>query len=252
MLIEYHRPKSEPEALELLKRETPITVPLGGGTILSKTHDEVAVVDLQYLHLDKIEDTQNHTQIGSSATLESMRGYFGNESSIGKAIVIEAGKNIRGMATLGGTLVSNGGRSALLTILVALDAILVWKPEDKEVSIDEWLTNRNDKQNGNYISSVLLPKDAILGFESIGRSPLDQPVICCAVAKWTSGKMRIALGGFGEIPTLTYEGDEKGDFLGAVETCLQDSGDEWAGAEYRMEAGKKLVQRLVKSLAEGK
>ena len=63
--------------------------------------------------------------------------------------------------------------------------------------------------------------------------------------------MRIALGGFGKIPTLAYQGDVNGDFLKTVESCLQDSGDEWAGAEYRMEAGRKLVQRLMKSLAEG-
>lgn len=251
MIIEYHRPKSEAEAIALLKRETPITVPLGGGTILSKTHAEVAVVDLQHLGLDKIVGTQDHTQIGGSVTLESMRGYFGIDSAIGNAILIEAGKNIRGMATIGGTLVSNAGRSSLLTVLVALDAILMWKPGDKEIGIDQWLAKRKDKRNEKYISSVLLPKGANLGFESIGRSPLDQPVICCAVAKWSSGKMRIALGGFGNVPSLAYEGDVNGDFLSAAESCLQNSGDEWAEAEYRMEAGKQLVQRLVKSLAKG-
>lgn len=35
MILEYHRPKTIDEALALLERDNPRTVPLGGGTTLS-------------------------------------------------------------------------------------------------------------------------------------------------------------------------------------------------------------------------
>ena len=54
MITIYHRPKSIEEALQLLGRTAPRTVPLGGGTLLSHPHSEaVEVVDLQALGLGR-------------------------------------------------------------------------------------------------------------------------------------------------------------------------------------------------------
>jgi CO/xanthine dehydrogenase FAD-binding subunit len=48
MIVEYHRPESIDAALSLLNRNDPITVPLGGGTVLSRRiTSDCAVVDLQ-------------------------------------------------------------------------------------------------------------------------------------------------------------------------------------------------------------
>lgn len=251
MISEYHRPKSEGEAIALLKRDVPVTVPLGGGTILSKSQAEVAVVDLQLLGLNQIEETSDQFLVGSTVTLDGLIDFFGKESAIGKAAIIEAGKNIRGMATVGGSLVSNGGRSALLTVLIALDAAILWKPGDRVMSIDEWLGQRRIKREEKLIIQIRLPKAAATVFESIGRSPVDQPIICCSVARFSLGKIRIALGGFGETPLLAYAGDEKGDYETAVGDHLRGAGDKWASEEYRREAGKLLAQRLVTSVGQG-
>jgi len=252
MIIEYHRPENEQEAIALLNRSTPVTVPLGGGTVVSKTGEEVAVVDLQSLKLDQIEENHGQVLIGSMTNLEALLGIFGRESAVGKALLIEAGKNIRGMATLGGSLVANGGRSSLLTVLVALGAELIWKPGDKTIGIEGWLSGREQGKPGKYIAQIRVPAEIKVEFESIGRSPLDQPVICCAVAKLPSGNLRIALGGFGNAPKLAYAGDASGNYRKQVENCLENSGDQWASAAYRMEAGNRLVQRLVNAMAEGK
>ncbi len=252
MIIEYHRPKDESQALALLNRKIPITIPLGGGTVVSKTSQEVAVVDLQFLDLNYIREENKTIAIGSMTTLEEMLSYFGKESAIGQAIVIDAGKNIRCMATLGGSVVSNGGRSALLTVLKALGIEIVWKPGDKVTDIDTWLASKDAGRFGDFISEIRMPKEVQVAFESVGRSPLDLPIICCAVTRQPNGSLRLALGGFGEAPILGYEGNAWGDVAKSVGGALNAAGDEWASAEYRVEAGTILAKRLIEALAEGK
>ncbi|HNO92828.1 MAG TPA: FAD binding domain-containing protein, partial [Anaerolineales bacterium] len=71
MISTYHRPQTLDEALTLLTQ--PNTVPLGGGTLLSKaTADSVAVVDLQRLGLDALRVNGNELQIGATCTLQSL------------------------------------------------------------------------------------------------------------------------------------------------------------------------------------
>jgi CO/xanthine dehydrogenase FAD-binding subunit len=56
MILEYHRPQALDQALALLSRETPRTIPLGGGTVISQMAGPgVAVVDLQSLGLNTLE-----------------------------------------------------------------------------------------------------------------------------------------------------------------------------------------------------
>jgi CO/xanthine dehydrogenase FAD-binding subunit len=50
MIVEYHRPPTLDLALQLLSRQSPVTVPMGGGTILNQPSPvPIAVVDLQEL-----------------------------------------------------------------------------------------------------------------------------------------------------------------------------------------------------------
>lgn len=78
MITTYHRPQTLDEALTLLTQ--PNTLPLGGGTLLSKpTTDSVAVVDLQALGLDSLRVNGNPSagsgqalQIGATCTLQAL------------------------------------------------------------------------------------------------------------------------------------------------------------------------------------
>ena len=50
MILEYHRPQTLEAALALLSRQSPLTVPMGGGSALNRPDPTpVAVVDLQAL-----------------------------------------------------------------------------------------------------------------------------------------------------------------------------------------------------------
>jgi CO/xanthine dehydrogenase FAD-binding subunit len=251
MIVEYFRPKSMDEALTLLKRKQPRTIPLGGGTTISKSQGEpVAVVDLQSLGLDTISKENGNFILGSTVTLSSMETFI-NLPAFSEAVQIQASKNLRNSGTIAGLICSANGRSPLLTLLLALDCHLIWEPEGREISLGNWLPVRKDWKDGLLISKVILP-DTKFRFGSVGRSPKDQPIICCAIAKWANNRMRVAVGGFGKIPTLVLDGNTSDEIEIAVASALKDASDQWASAEYRIEAGMKLAKRLMNELiAEG-
>jgi CO/xanthine dehydrogenase FAD-binding subunit len=73
MIIEYHRPETMEQAKKLLSRSKPLTIPLGGGTLVSHpSQDPVAVVDLQALGLDKINNDESIIKIGAMVRLQSL------------------------------------------------------------------------------------------------------------------------------------------------------------------------------------
>jgi hypothetical protein len=74
-------------------------------------------------------------------------------------------------------------------------------------------------------------------------------VICIAAAQWPSNRLRIVAGGFGSLPILVSDGNTSDNVDLAVENALLDASDEWASAEYRIAAGKKIAARIKKVLA---
>ena len=69
MILEYYRPETLEEALSLLSQTSPKTVPLGGGTVVNApSAEDYAVVDLQGLGWDKIEQKGRDLQIGATAS----------------------------------------------------------------------------------------------------------------------------------------------------------------------------------------
>ena len=73
MIIEYHRPTTLEEALSLLQRADPLTLPLGGGTVLTQASPQpVAAVDLQALGLDQIQPRGNVVELGAALTLQAL------------------------------------------------------------------------------------------------------------------------------------------------------------------------------------
>ncbi len=84
-LQEYHRPKTIGEALELLRRNSPKTVVLGGGTWLNgegaigHLREVQAVVDVAELGLAKIETSlvtsgmrESTLHVGAAVTLQTL------------------------------------------------------------------------------------------------------------------------------------------------------------------------------------
>jgi probable selenate reductase FAD-binding subunit len=249
MILEYHRPGEVKEALALLTRESPKTVPLGGGTVLNAPSERrVAVVDLQDLGWDIIEQKGRELRIGATATLQALMDSESIQPALEQAIRLEAAYNLRQTGTVAGGLVSGGGRSPFLAVMLALDASLVWQPDELVQPIGEFLPLRNARWPGVVISEVRSSTQTQMSYHYIARSPVDKPIVCAAVSRWPSGRTRIVLGGYGKAPMTIHDGGADEGLLKAAEAAYLTAGDEWASAEYRAEMAVVLTRRCLEDM----
>lgn len=246
MIIEYHRPKKIEEALILLARKDPITIPLGGGAGIVRNGSRVfAVVDLQNLDLDDIEVVQNNLVIGASASLQKIMDHSDIPAYFKEVVKKEMNYNQRQRATLAGTLVKATGRSLLCTVLYATESSITFLPGNVDIFVSDWAPARGINKMGDLITKITSPGDVDVRFDSVRRTPMDLPILCAAVCKWPSGRVRVALGGFGASPTLAYDGDDLKNASISAENAYKQAEDQWATSLYRSENARILVDRLV-------
>jgi probable selenate reductase FAD-binding subunit len=251
MIIEYHRPESIEEALELLQREQPNTVPLGGGSVLNApSDDEVAVVDLQNLGLDMVKRKGKTLMVGATVTLETLLASPDLPEALVKAIRHEATYNLRQVSTVAGTLVAADGRSPFTTALLALDPQLTWLPGEVKQPLGDFLALRSDDSWPELlITEVAFSLQPKLAYEYVARSPADLPIVCVAIARWSSGRARIVLGGYGASPMMVLDGQEEGGALPVVKNAMANAEDQWASAEYRADVAQTLTKRCLEAVS---
>jgi len=249
MITAYHRPKTLDEALALLTQ--PNTLPLGGGTLLSKpTTDSVQAVDLQLLGLDSLIKNGNNLELGATLTLQALLESEHCPAALKSALKLEAPLNIRNSATVAGTLVACDGRSTFASMLLAMDAkieqaILVNSNIDyRTTNIGDFLPLRSTK----LITRITIPANIKLAFEYVSKTPADKPIVCAALAQWNSGRTRLALGGYGKSPMLAMDGTEAEGVDTAAKNAFHEATDDYASAEYRMDVAATLAKRCLEGL----
>ena len=247
MITNYHRPKTLDDALTLLTQ--PNRVPLGGVTLLSRPgEDPVEVVDLQALSLDSITKSGNNLQVGATATLQQLLESVHCPDALRSALKLEAPLNLRNAATVAGTLVACDGRSPFATVMLALDAKIdsvVPESDSRIMSIGEFLSLRPR----GLITSIAMPLNLRIAFEYVSRTPADKPIVCVALARWSSGRTRLALGGYGKNPLLAMDGTEAEGVEAAARNAFHEAVDEYGSAEYRMDVAAALAQRCLQQSA---
>ena len=251
MIVEYNRPKTLEEALDLLSCAQPVTIPMGGGSALNRySLNPLAVVDLQELPLHSIEHQGSSFILGATVTLQTMLDTPDLPEIMYKAIRQEANHNLCQVATLAGTLASAGGRSPMVTTLLAMDATLttISRKGENTISLGDFLPVRGEYLPGRLITQVKLPTNLRLAFDYVARSPADQPIVCAAVAQWPSKRTRVALGGYGKAPVLALDGPEPGGVEAAAQNAYSQAGDVWASADYRREVAGALARRCLAEL----
>jgi CO/xanthine dehydrogenase FAD-binding subunit len=209
----------------------------------------LAVVDLQSLGLNALEKRGNLLEIGAMVTLQTLLDSDLPEA-LKSAIRHEATYNLRQAATVGGTLVSASGRSPFATALLALDAGLVLLPGGEGASLGNLLPFRQERLSGRLIRSVSISRNVRLAYEYVARTPADQPIVCVAAAVWPSGRVRLALGGYGAAPVMAFDGSELDGVDVAASSSYASAGDEWASAEYRSEVAGILAGRCLAEIEE--
>jgi CO/xanthine dehydrogenase FAD-binding subunit len=255
MITNYHRPQTLEEALALLAQ--PNTLPLGGGTLLSKpTPDPVSVVDLQRLGLNYIRPKGNTLEIGATVTLQQLLESEHCPEALKTAIKLEAPLNLRNSATVAGTLVAADGRSTFACALLALDARaeIIVNGKSQIVNLGEFLPLRPR----GLITQIVIPLNIKFAFEYVARTPSDKPIVCAALTQWNSGRTRLALGGWGKSPSLAMDGDlppspagrgtEGEGLTAAARNACHEAADDMASAEYRMDAAATLAKRCLERL----
>ena len=250
MITAYHRPQTLDEALALLTQ--PNTLPLGGGTLLSKpTADSIEAVDLQALGLDSLNKTGNNLELGATLTLQALLESENCPKALKSALKLEAPLNIRNAATVAGTLVACDGRSTFASLLLAMDAKITINSKQKAeetINIGDFLPLRGQIL-GKLITKIIIPINVKLAFEYVSKTPADKPLVCAALAQWNSGRTRLALGGYGKSPMLAMDGTESEGVEAAARNAFHEAADEWASAEYRMDVAATLAKRCLDSLA---
>jgi CO/xanthine dehydrogenase FAD-binding subunit len=247
MITTYHRPQTLDEALTLLSQ--PNTLPLGGGTLLSHAQpDPVSVVDLQALGLNRIHKKGNNLEIGATVTLQQLIESEHCPEALKTALKLEAPLNVRNAATVAGTLVVADGRSTFTCALLALDAKLSvfshppsGTSQSSVVSVGEFLPLRPR----GLITQIVIPLQAKFAFEYVSRTPSDKPIVCAALAQWSTGRARLAVGGWGKSPSLDMDGTEAEGLDTAARNACHEATDGWGSAEYRMDVAVTLAKRCL-------
>lgn len=246
MITEYHRPETLEETLALLARLEPRTYALGGGTVLNRPNPEqFAVVDLQALGLNKIRKSGKNLEIGATVTLQVLRDHPALPEVLRRTLYREANYNLRQAATVTGTLVACDGRSAFATVMLAMDAKMTCLPEDEELTLGNFFPQRAEFLSGKLVTKTTIPLQPQVTIESIARTPADRPLVCAALARWPSGRTRLALGGWGKAPLLAMDGNEPGGVEEAARNAYAEATDERASAEYRAAMAAVLARHCL-------
>jgi putative selenate reductase FAD-binding subunit len=252
MITQYFRPKSIEEAIKLLAKRN--TRSIGGGTVLNQHSDEsFAVVDLQALGLDKIHKVGDNLEIGATVTLQTLLESAHTPEALKQAIRLEAPLNLRNMGTVAGALVACDGRSPFAAVMLTLDAKLTVdggrKTEDGPRStvygLGDILPVREETLRGKLITKIEIPLNTKLAYESVARTPADKPIVCAALSRWKSGRMRLVLGGWGKAPSVAMDGNEPSGVEAAARNAAHEAADEWASAEYRSDVAAVLAKRCL-------
>jgi len=246
--LNYLRPKTMAEAMEQLQSG----VALAGGTGLTPRRAQIeTVVDISDLGLDKITKIQKIFQIGAGTSLQAILGNVEVPAALRQACTLETGWNMRNMATLGGTIMEADGRSAMLTILLALDAEIAREPEGDLIPIERFLSVR-DKIT--LITQIRFEEPRKLLYEQVARTPLDFPIVCVSLveADESSRTLRLAIGGYGmrplrlpDLKKFVRKGANIDEIVHRAQGAYENAGDEWASAEYRSAVAGILVRRLL-------
>ena len=207
----YYRPKALDEALKLLA--DPDKISLAGGTKLLAGDVESAVVDLQDLGLDRIEEDNGFLNIGSMVRLNSVvTGVDGklftnraetrlDQDGLFQRVLQLSGPNTyRNAATFGGTVASRLADSELLAALLAFDAeIVILSPSERHISLVEYLLPEG--RPDGLITEVTIPWGSGHGSSHrVARTPADYPIVSITAWLPEDGTVRLAATGLREIP----------------------------------------------------
>lgn len=279
-LQQVHRPKTVEEAVKALTpgpspAKEGRTVALAGGTALVGIGgpDVTHVVDLSGLGLATLRVDAEEVIIGAMTSLQALvdAPELGSAALgiLPQAAWLEAGRNLRLAATLGGTLATAGPEDPLVVALLALDAkVVLYAPAQQRLPLDDFLESREQRlADGALIAEVALPLGSVdtAALARVGRTPRDRPIVCAAARlRLVGGRCQapvLALGGVARRPIRLHQVEDMiagkvldDDVLSAaaqaVISTVSPPSDYRGSAEYRRAMAGVLARRALMEAAE--
>jgi carbon-monoxide dehydrogenase medium subunit len=273
----FHRPRSIPQAVRLLRAGGRSARVVAGGTdlVVEADRDIRALVDITRLGLHYIRKQDGGWAIGAATTLTTvvnsrpMRALAGG--ILPKAAATCGSIQIRNMATVGGNLANASPAADLAIPLLALDASVVAAGVRGRASMplpDLFIGPGKTSLNGRLLVEVRIPappRRSAWSFQKLGRTEADIALVSVAagVELNAQGRVkfaRIAMGAVGPTPLrapqaeATLAGREL-DANAIAEASAeaareaQPISDIRASAEYRKEMTRALAVRALRECA---
>jgi putative selenate reductase FAD-binding subunit len=153
MIQEILRPLTVREALRAKSR--PRAAWLGGGTWLNgvESDEHEILISLEKLGLGKIESVEGMCTVGATASLQQIVDAPGVPSALRQAASLTASRTLRNMETIGGELGLCSADSALIAVLVAMNADVALAGKKKKSPVEQLCRERTK----DLILSVTVP-----------------------------------------------------------------------------------------------
>lgn len=232
-LVDYHRPTSLAEAVELLAGDRRLA--LAGGTTLrhDRNSPPAEVVDLQALGLDAISAEAGQVRLGATARLQAVADHEAVPAIVRDAARAEQPSTLRTLSTVGGTIGAADSESLLLAALLAHDAVVDFADETA-VLLPEVLASRP----GNLMVAITIEAEGRGAVARAGRTPADSPIVG-AVGRTIPDGVRLALCGVADVPVIVDRADID---------ALDPPGDFRGSATYRKHLASVLSARVIGEL----
>ncbi len=181
VVTEILRPATVEEALKA--GELPGSAYLGGGTWLNSSSgaEPLALISLEELGLGSIEVSKTRCTIGATVTFQQCIDHTDVPVAVRRALSLTASRTLRNMMTIGGEVALHPPDSALIPLLVVMDAELAIAGKKKPVPVEEYLGDPT-----GLILSVIVKEPgrpaAVLAVSRTSHGPRSVVVAACARA----------------------------------------------------------------------
>jgi CO/xanthine dehydrogenase FAD-binding subunit len=258
-IAEYVKPASLAEAYTLLQ-ERPDAVVFGGGAMLRLGRRRIGLaVDLFEAGLDFVRRESDRLELGAMVTFRRLETdpllQDFADGILPRAVRNIVGVQQRNLFSVGGTVHGKYGFSNLLTVLLALDATVIFHGAGP-VPLADHLADAGRRRD--IVEKIVLPVEEVrASYRMLTRTRSDFALLNAAVVR-RQGAFRVAVGARPRVATLAVQAMAlldggvapdaavRGGALAATE--LSFGSDLRASAHYRRRICQVLVRRAVEDV----
>ncbi len=252
--VEYAKPGSVAEALELLGANDGARALAGGQTLVNVMKARAASPDM-LIDLNGLDDLKGIELAGDGTlTIGAMTTYSELMASaeakarpiLGEVCATIADVQVRNRGTIGGNVCSNDPTNHLPPLMVSVGArmtIVGAGMVEREVSAEEFFLGvyLTAVGPGELLTRITIPAGKKDGFAAVTLGA-DGTCICNAAAT-VNGTVRVALGCIDAVPVLLTADSPDGVAAAVREANLMPPSDVHASSEYRVHLATVLAER---------